>query len=389
MLIGSPGICRAGVWSWEYLKYTMAVRTGYDDNVVMSTRDPEEDSMNTVSSVLRYNYPGERFSSTLKLRLMQWLYSNKTNLNTLDKEYNLGLDYRLLPRLTLSLSGFYAEDTTLEEELEEAGYVAKREDRSRSFGSAKITYQLNELTNLDLAYSDYRYWYDYPRYSDTAVHQATAYLTRQFKNMRTAGLLQFLYRHYKYEEARSDDYQLLVGFRHLFSPSLDMEALAGFSYSRARYPIIRTVPVFIGPFIFFTTERRSEVKTDKGWRANLSLNKKWENTTAQLTFIRDLSTSSYGYTIERTRIRLELDHQVNEALSVQLFGSYYLSESQLVRVRRREWRSWRVRPSLRYQLTKGVMVELLYEYTNSRNKIADTRAERNRIYVQLYLNWPR
>ena len=388
LVLNCGTVCPAETLRWENLTSSFTVRSGYDDNIVMSTIEPQSDTVNTATSSIRYDYTTERFNSAVTLRLSQWLYTEESELNTLDQQYSLGLGYKLTPRLSLNLSGSYKEDTTLEEELEAAGYVAKRTDRLYATGSGSMSYQWSERTSLDLSYSNFRYWYDHPLYSDTVIHQGTTGITHQFKNMRTSALLQGAYSRYEYEEARSDDYQILIGLRHLFSETFDLMALGGISYSRSQFSSTILVPVRIGPFIFSRLARMDERTTDTGWRANITATKKWEKSTARLGFVRDLSTSSYGYTIERSRASFNLDHQLTERLKVALAANYYLSESQGGRREANEWRSLSIRPTVRYQIRQDLSIELSYQYTDSENRLSHTGADRNRFFFQFYLEWP-
>lgn len=368
---------------------SLTVRGEYNDNIIMSVRNPQNDYITLISPSIEHDYKTERFNSSAKLGVTRWLYASETDLNTLDQKYNLNASYQVSPRLTFNASGSYLRDTTLEEELIETGYVAIRTGRKLATGSSGLSFQLAERTTLDANYSNTHAWYKSRYYPDTTMHRGLMNINHQFKNLRTSGLLQAAYTHYGYQTADTDNWQFLVGLRHLFSETFDITALAGMHYTQSQYRYSGYEWRFEPPYVSLVEIETKEKESHVGWVANIEFNKRFERSNVKLGFTRDVINAAYGDTVESTRISCSLSHYLSERLQGILSGENYRIRSQMEERAGIDWDTYSISTALRYELTEHLSSELRYQYISSKYQAADISVDRNMIALILNLTWPK
>lgn len=401
MVCGKRVICSI-LWLWMVLGWvkitlsgethitpSLTVRGEYNDNLVMSLRDPQDDYITLISPTIEHDYKTERFNSSANLGVTQWFYATETDLNTLDQRYDVKAAYDLTPMVAFNVSGSYLRDTTLEEQLLETGYVAIRTDRELATGSSGLSFQLAERTTLDANYSNTHAWYESRYYPDTTIHRGLININHQFKNVVTSGLLQAAYTHYGYQTAETDNWQLLVGLRHLFSETFDITALGGMHYTQSQYGYYGYEWRFEPPYVGLVVIEREERESHVGWVANVELNKRFERSTIKLGFTRDVMNAAYGDTIENTRTSFSLSHSLSERLQGVLSGGYYRIRSLMEEGVGIDWDTYSISPALRYELTEYLSSELRYQYISARYQAADISVGRNMIALLLNFTWPK
>jgi hypothetical protein len=130
---------------------------------------------------------------------------------------------------------------------------------------------------------------------------------------------------------------------------------------------------------------------DVGWTAALTFANRWETGSANLNFSHGVQ-GAYGQsgTVQRTSLTAELRRRFSYELSGGLGVGYYQNSSHADQFAHQaiDETTYRVAPSLRYELSRNVILEGSYDFALVQFHQSGTESQRNKIFVSLTLLQP-
>jgi len=378
------------------LKLTMGVRQEYNDNIFFDEDDAESDFITTGIFGVDLGYVVERLQAHAIGRWEGYTYQDNSDLDDVDQDYRLTLDYRFTPRLKGGLSGAYIRDFRRDREVETTGVVFENEERTRYQLDTAWEYLLTEITALNLTAT---YWKDdYERdptfqeeFRDLEAYGGNIGLSQALRvfNRPTYGRLNLGYYNYRYEFSETDYYYLNLGFSTQLSETYTLLLDAGPRYTENEYPVTRIVAGSIpGTFRIVAEEETSE---DWGGSGRLSLAYAGEKTNWEAALSREITASSgQNQTVERTEASFDWRHWFTGEWRGMLTLRYFKSENDrddplLSDI---DEDTFVVHPRMLYRFNPDWTLRGSYRYTWEKDNEDDTTRERNQVMVEMVYNWP-
>ena len=363
---------------------SVELRETYDDNVYYKKVDDFEHRISPAIDLgVRTETAEARADVTLKISEFQ----DNDELSTVDEYYNFTTTILPDPRWQVGLSGSYVRDHTFTSSLEEAGIIAERKRRASARAQPSLVMALTDRDSLEFMYTFNNTEYDYEDYPDYYAHYLNLIWSHALANERTSFLLQTNGGRIDFDlsskDATQEVVQGIMGVAHQLTETLQATFKTGVSYTKSRYP--RTETVFVPP-AFFTTRTTTEKDTDITYLLDGVLNWRLERSKFSLGVKRDLYPSIYGELVTRNRIHGTLQYSLTEKLSSRLWSSYYFSKTDGLN-RKEKQETFYFRPSLNYKLGDYTELQLGYDFTRSRDKVAKDTDHRNRIFLEIRVDW--
>jgi len=350
---------------------SVGIKAEYNDNIDFSHYFKRDDYISTISPGLKLDYKTERtvIGALAKLDVVNYL--DETDENTVNQNYGLNAAYKLFEKLGVRANAGYIRDTTLDSELDETGIVTRKSTRHRYRGGAGLTYNLTEISDMDLDYAHSNTDYDTVDKEDYTTDSVSLAFRHAFRERRDIVSITPLYSRYDSDISTTDNYGLSLGLTHRLQETLAMNIALGVRYS--------------------DTEDHQLGTTDSNWNwtTNISATRSWETASASIGYGRDLHYSDLGTPINVDRFYARANKNITEKFGVNLTGNLYFSKSD-DSIDNENTRYYEVTPSLYYNITRDHRLEVGYSYANDYDKtLTDNReAERNRVWILLTFNFP-
>lgn len=344
----------------------------YDDNVFFNSTDEVDDYLTIISPGLTFDYATELLNLQSLIVVDFLRYFDETELDTENQRYDLNGRYQLASKWNIAGNFSYIKDTTLESELEETGIVHLREDRKRYNAGGGLSYQMTELTDLNFNYTHTVTRYDSEDNVDYDYDNFSLLCNRKLKNQLDVLTVRTNYSIFDSDEEKTNNYELLFGWFHKFSETLDLNASAGPRYTRQN----------------FNDDREDE--DSWGTTVDISLNKRGETRSATIGYSRRIWNNADGDLVETDRIYARAKQRIIGRLGVGFVAGLYFT-SQEDDSDNDDTRYYILNPSLYYMLTENHSIELAYSYQNEleESRPKDLESERNRIWIAFHFNFPR
>lgn len=344
----------------------------YDDNVFFNSTDEVDDYLTIISPGLTFDYATELLNLQSLIVVDFLRYFDETELDTENQRYDLNGRYQLASKWNIAGNFSYIKDTTLESELEETGIVHLREDRKRYNAGGGLSYQMTELTDLNFNYTHTVTRYDSEDNVDYDYDNFSLLCNRKLKNQLDVLTVRTNYSIFDSDEEKTNNYELLLGWFHKFSETLDLNASAGPRYTRQN----------------FNDDREDE--DSWGTTVDISLNKRGETSSATIGYSRRIWNNADGDLVETDRIYARAKQRIIGRLGVGFVAGLYFT-SQEDDSDNDDTRYYILNPSLYYMLTENHSIELAYSYQNEleESRPKDLESERNRIWIAFHFNFPR
>ena len=301
------------------------------------------------------------------------IYSDHTKFNTDDHDHNLALSYDVSRTLTLKAGGYFREDTTLETELLEEGYlVSNRFDRQKFGGSLGFNTSLSKRTYLSgdwtRRYSEYEEGFD-DRFSDSyrlSPNYALSPKTRLYLNLR--------YTETEYDrpgDPTIENYRIDPSFRHDFAEDFYISGGAGYRYTEQ--------------------ERVGASDEDsEGFVFDLSFHRQWKRTSATLLVSKDQYSTVDRRSIDRNRITLQGNYRLTKRLRSNLALTYRRHTVDDDDATDDDTNYYTISPGLSYTLTPTISLQGSIDYSEYDYDDDDDRdREQFRGRLMLSMHWPR
>jgi hypothetical protein len=363
---------------------SLTVTEEYNDNIFFEERNADNDIITTVSPAIDVVERTERLDLRLNGRLDGVLYARHPEFNEVDHGHSGRMQYQVTPRFSAAARAGYVSDSRPDRDLIETGQVLTAVRRDRQDYALSGTYLLSEKTAATLSYGYARDDYDDPEFENVRTHTIGLGLTRDLQPLlpRTVGRLNIGYAHYEYDDARFDNYTLTAGASHALSEAWNILLDVGVRYTRSEYDTLRLVPVT--PVLFSAVP---DEETDQEWggigQAVVSYAGEFTTVNARLYQELDTSSGQIG-TVQRTAFVLDATRRFTEDLRFGFSAGYYVNQSEDLSLpfADTDEQTVRIRPWIRYDVTKDVALEGSYSYTYIEDKQEHTRAHRNLVYIR-------
>lgn len=366
---------------------TIGVRESYDDNLFFNTNNEVDDYITSIFGGLDLTNRTERLDLNLSAKGNGLMYADNTNLNDVEQYYKAGIGYWLTERVKLAADGGFSRDSSPDRDIATTGFVFSgvRRTRWNAGGSADIT--LSEASSMSLAYAFERHRFDKPEYVDYDFHTANLGFTHDFSKIlpRFIGRINAGYAHFSNDDTEVDIWSGTIGFSRAMTEIFNLQVDAGARYAASKFE----VPAFVPYPPFFVTA--TETQYDWGPTGRITLSYKGETTHADISAAEDvMPAAGNNGTADRTSLLLTVRHRFAEKFSAHLAAEYFLNKANAGELSSQaiDEETVSIRPGLSYEIVKHLVLTASYTYTQVNYKLSDTRAERNRIFVQLSYGIP-
>ena len=336
-----------------YVTPTLVVTQEYIDNLRVQPQRQIKTWITSVRPAVDFGYRLENFEIQGSARLNGLFYYSASQLNTIERFFDLSSRYRT-ERNIWNLKGGYSVESSLFTEIATTGNVDAVVNRARWNLNPSWSFFLNEQQRLDLGYSYNNVDYDgdslVTRLFDFDTHQIRLGFSHQLTPRNELTGRVFLSRfNSDQDDGRSDLLQFEAGWLYHFSE-------------------IMTGAITIGHVLVSTDFNRGGLQQHEGdndFTATAFLQRKAERNGFRLALLRELRPSGSGGVRDRKEVNLRVYHELTRRWSVWLVARGLTNDSiSQVRSSKRKFVS--VSPRLRWNWTPKLGVELGYQYTWAR-----------------------
>jgi predicted porin len=343
----------------------------YNDNVLMSSTNEESSFITSVRPTLELGYETENFNIGINTGYSISRYSSLSRLNEDDLFFDVS-GLKTTERATWGLSANYNEDAARNTAAEDTGDFSSTATIKTTSISPSYSYNLTELESISLSsvYSEREYSTD--EFDDNKTKSVSLVYSRQFTEKITANM-SFSYSLYEsgtsFSGTENDNYSLSVGASYAVS---ELWALSGQVGSR----ILKSKQFLSGA---------TSSSSSSGSFFNLTASFTSELDTISVNYAKALSPSSTGDVNEQESMSGNWSRLLTEKLSIGASASY--SETQSATIDEANKRTnFSIKPSMRYDFSEKVSVELNYEYKNQKRTSQDS-SESNSVFISFNYDW--
>ena len=348
------------------LQTRLNIQGDYYDNVTFERENPQEDYYTSVEPSLSLNYEAEQSNLNSKIWFGLGRYANETIEDQENQEYSLDGVFRLSHRLRFSGAVSYRKDSTQNAQILETGEIAAIQDRNYYSGRGGLFYSFSELTSVGINYDYLKREYGGEGSVDLYQHNISVYFNRNFNNGLDTLTFQPIYYHQTLDYGEMDYYSASIGWIHRFNERFQMHASVGGRYEE------QEIYDFEGD--------------GDGIIANISVQRKYDRSTFELGYNRDLHREVLGGQTEVDRIFCQLDILAFPRLGMTFYGSFYYRQEPNGSTDN-SGTYFEVKPSVYFKLTEKHVLELGYSYANSYDSaLAEERTvDRNTVWLGIKL----
>ena len=338
---------------------------GYNDNILFNRTATIDAYYTSVKPEISLKLESDRYNLGLDTYAEIFRYPEEKDLDYESYRYDMGGSYQISERLNILSNFGYIKDTTLDSELEETGRVVEREDRKRYQGDSTLSYEFNEVSEIDMEY----------------LYRSTEYESRDRVD-RTANRVRLAYRRWfnsrldrlilrpSYTIADTEDnqdieyYNFSIGWTHIFSETLLMRNFIGYGQT-------------------ITTKNGDKDSTWTG-NADFSITRTGELLSFRMGIRNNINLDANGELEEVDRFYLNLDRKMTERVSANLYGSIYANRppGELNSVNSV---FYDIRPGLSYAITENHVLNAFYRYSYEEDRTNSNNQERTRNVIELNL----
>lgn len=359
-----------------YVEPNATARAFYDDNVRLSTTDPQSSFGAIVRGEILAGRRTEVSDIGVGLKVDTRQYSDVSELD----RTNGALGFRSRFQVNRHSLGFDTSldyDSTLTSEEATTGILQVNKRRSKVFVRPSWRYELTERTTLDagLSYEDVSYEdvdvipltnYTFARASFAVGYQLT-------ERLQLVG--QTAYDEYDASEVdtRSTSVGVEAGLKYLLSETSTIRAAAGIRQSDAQTP----------------TEEGVIDTTNSGPIFELEWTKDFIVGGIELLAERSLVPSGRGTLLDTTGINLAFNYPITERWTFGLDASGYRNRNPGGEISGNDRDFVNLAPRLERRLTEALRLDLSYRYRWQKREISEDDAVSNAVFLSVTYRWPR
>ena len=272
----------------------------------------------------------------------------------------------------------FIKDTTLDSELEETGRIFVREERLSHDALLAPSFNLTERTNIGVTGRYRNVGYDSDAQVDYSVWSFGLPVRWRLATQIDTIYINPGYTYRDSDTSNSDSYTVRLGWAHETTERLNLDLSVGTRYTE--HERIET-----------DGANNRTVLEEETWNVlgELKLRYTFETGDLFLDFKHDLGNTANGEQVNVTRIITRLRWDFSERMGLELGGRYYYTQTE-GDINDDTTDFIQIKPELYYNLTEEHLLFIAYEYSQEdQNDIEnEPRAERNRIWAGIRLNFP-
>lgn len=322
---------------------SIAINSGYNDNITFDIQDPVEDFYTSVEPEIKLNIKDVDYGFGMEAYSEIIRFKDENDLDT--EKYMLGInsDRQLSPLLAIEGDVSYLKDTTLDSELEETGRVLEREDRHRYIGNARIKYKVDAISELNLDYQYRNTQYESDTWLDRERHRIRVPYKRWFNSRLDRWEIRPAYTFSDLENGDTIDYyDLSIGWLHKFSNTWQMNNYIGYGYA--------------------VNQTAAGENTQSSGTANLSLTHFGEIFTLLLGLWSNIDVGAEGELDEIDRLYGRVERKITERLTAIMYGSVFTTRP-VDDYHTIDSIYYNFKPELDYRITEKHSLNLFYRYS--------------------------
>ena len=348
----------------------LTLKEELNDNIFLATTSRRTDFITTVSPLLDISNATERHNLSLSSGINWLSYSRNTGLDSVDYFAQSGFNYRVDPRLTMSVGAGYVRDSRPDRTDQNGLSLKSGSDRQNYQFSGN--YAVTEKSTSTVSYTYSQEDFDNAESISTRVHGATFGqdydLDRYLRQAKLVG--NFGYSRNLTDISQVDNYTLSLGLTKKIHELWNVSLNSGWRYT-------------ISEFDANSSKIRSD---DSGWIGSLAVNFSGEKTNASLTFNHDVTTAAgRGGTTERTGASTNLSQRFTRELSgfLGLGYSWNRSNQNQFASQSIDEKNLTLNGGLRYDFSEYVSLEGNYRYNTIYYSQLSSQASQNVFMLRL------
>ncbi len=355
---------------------SITVREEYNDNILYWTSEAQKDYITTITPRLNLLNKTERMEIDLSGHADRRLYSKYSELNATDQFYQGKGRYYLTERINVSGKAYYSKDSNPDRDLQTTGFAFTGVTRYRQNYGAGLDYALSEIAVGSFSYDYLTDTYNDPRYRDLEAHVfgMGAIQDLSYFMQKTQARMNIGYARYNIPDLRVDNYEWTTGINRALDEKWNLQIDGGVRYTTSRFAFVE---VIITPPFYVNRYDNSQ---DWGGVGRLALTYRGPKSSAEVRANHDIMPASgQSGTSERTAFLASVNMQPIHELRWTLHGGYFINRSKAGQysVEKIDENSIWISPSITYEYSKDVSLNLSYTYNKTQYNISKTEAERN------------
>ncbi len=381
-----PTFFVANGWATTEASGSLFTQVKYDTNVNFSSSNDLEDWIYELLPKFTLRNFTETSNLWVSAGFRAQKYNTEDQLDCLDQKYQLEGSYNLTERFSFGISGRYSLDTTLDQELEEGGYILTRSRRKLYRISPSIRWNSSERTSWTFSTDSYHVNYQNDYYSDYSTFYATLGCTHFLSDQTTYLIVQTSAGTIDFQEGNSRTYDINLGIGKSFTERLSGEVLLGINYTKSRQRVVVGWNEYIiWPSLEIVREPVIETKTyyDTGWIGAGKLKWLWETGGINLSATRNVSGSAYGQTTTRSRLTTIVRQNLSERLFLSTYISYSKVEFENSLYNYSDYDTFDINQGIGFRITPNTTISLYYRYSEQSYDKSSNTAVRHQVYLRL------
>ncbi|RKT47479.1 DUF481 domain-containing protein [Thiocapsa rosea] len=357
---------------WYFLP-SFNLKTFYDDNVRLLINNPQGSFGTEAVARLAAGRATDISDVSLRAEINPKWYSEISSFDRTDARFNLA-SFRQLERNRIGFDARLEYESTDTSEEQTTGIVQVNKMRTRGFLNPKWRYTITErfYLNLSASYTDVSYE-DVglvPLYNYTLSRGDGGVLYRF--NERLNLFTNISYEHYEAKsiDNSSDTYGVAVGADYELTQTTKVRASGGFWSSRADFPVRGGI----------------ESSDTTGMSGQIRLTKEFDVGKLILQADQGLIPSGSGSLLNNTALMFRLDYPLTPRWSLNLAARVYRNEDPGGGTNSFGRDFVRASPTLVYQLTRSLDVDLGYQYRYQDRENVAGSATSDTVFLTLRYN---
>ncbi len=369
--------CPALIWANEFrLVPSIAAKEEYNDNIMFLPDDIRRDFITTISPSLELVNNTEKIQTDLLARLDRYDYIDNRDFSATDQLYKSKLRYVATPMFSITGEAGYSRDSQPGRDISTTGIILSAVPRKRINASVSSDYQFDEKTGALVSYAYNKDDYESTNFVNYASHNVNAGLVHDlgqyFQGLK--GRVNLGYSNYLSSDTRIDNVIGTLGISRDFSELWSIQVDGGIRHT-------------------WSGVSSGQLQTNSngwGWVGDISLIYKGERGNGSLAYNRDVTPASgLNGAVERNTLTLSAQYRMTEELSIISTAGYYMNKSDAGEFSTQsiDQRTFSISPGMRYEFSKDITLEALYDYTKIDYLTSNTAASRNLLSIRLYFQF--
>jgi hypothetical protein len=363
---------------------SIALKEGYNDNILYATSNPISSWVTTLSPGLTLTNRTEKLDLMLSALVDIVRYTQQSDYNSENQYYKGRLGYTFSPKVSAQAEGGWSRDYTPDRDITTTGVALTNVQRDRTYAGLTGNWVLAERWATNASYFFEQDIYDSPQYSNVTGNQFSLGLNHDL-GLATKGRFNAGYASYRYSAQDTNSYWGTVGFEYRYHELWTLIVDGGARLANTKYQVTQLQPL---PPFFVTVSQTSDVWGGVG---KASLNYNGEKTIFSLSAGYDLSPGSgLNTSTQRTSFVFDIRYRLTYELSAALATGYFLNYAAAGDYGTTSVNEATIfaNPSLRYEFTRDMYLEMFYNFATTDYKNTNTSAQRNLVFARFYVQYP-